>query len=139
MDAARSRSPQGGVEHRGVEHDRGALSAERRNNPAKRDYYVARRISTVINQWRLKMNPAQCRARGCHATTALRKAKRAPRAVIVLVFAGAIPMAANAQQSAVTTTSLVFDGATVVDVEQGKLLPAQRVVITGNRIQAVGD
>jgi hypothetical protein len=32
----------------------------------------------------------------------------------------------------------VFDGATVVDVEQGKLLPDQRVVIAGNRIQAVG-
>lgn len=33
---------------------------------------------------------------------------------------------------------LVFDGVTVVDVEHGILVPAQRVVITGNRIQAVG-
>jgi hypothetical protein len=38
-----------------------------------------------------------------------------------------------------TATSLVFDEVTVVDVEQGKLLPAQRVVIVGNRIQAVGS
>jgi len=32
----------------------------------------------------------------------------------------------------------VFDAVTVVDVEQGKLLPAQRVIIADNRIQAVG-
>lgn len=53
--------------------------------------------------------------------------------------AGVVPPVAAMSQSAITTTSLVFDGVTVVDVEQGKLLPAQRVVIVGNRIQAVGD
>jgi hypothetical protein len=66
--------------------------------------------------------------------------------VAALTLARAIPSeastqgaaSANAQQSA-TATPLVFDGVTVVDVEQGKLLPAQRVVITGSRIQAVGD
>src|SRR5262245_27023898 len=34
---------------------------------------------------------------------------------------------------------LVFDGVTVVDVENGKLLQAQRVVVVGNRIQAMGN
>jgi len=32
----------------------------------------------------------------------------------------------------------VFEGVTIVDVEQGKLVPNQRVVIRGHRIQAVG-
>jgi hypothetical protein len=35
--------------------------------------------------------------------------------------------------------TLVLNGVTVVDIEQGKLRSAQRVVITGNRIQAVGE
>ncbi len=48
------------------------------------------------------------------------------------------PVTASAQQAATVTPSLVFDGVTVVDVEQGKLIPNQRVVIAGNRIQAVG-
>jgi hypothetical protein len=34
---------------------------------------------------------------------------------------------------------LVFDSVTVVDVETGKLLPDQRVVIEGNRIQTAGN
>jgi hypothetical protein len=46
---------------------------------------------------------------------------------------------AGAQQPAIAATSLVFDGVTVVDVEHGKLLPAQQVVISGDRIQAVGS
>jgi len=45
---------------------------------------------------------------------------------------------AAAQQTVTTTTSLVFDRVTVVDVEQGKLVPDQRVVIMGNRIEVVG-
>ncbi len=42
------------------------------------------------------------------------------------------------QQSAVAAAPLVFDKVTVVDVEQGKLVADQRVVIVGNRIQRVG-
>ncbi len=57
----------------------------------------------------------------------------------MLILAGVIPTVASSQQSAAATTPLVFDGVTVVDVEQGKLLPDQRVVIAGNRIQAVGN
>src|SRR5688572_32813087 len=48
----------------------------------------------------------------------------------------------SAQQSPTApspTASLVFDGVTVVDVEQGKLVPSQRVVIANTRIQAIGD
>jgi hypothetical protein len=37
-----------------------------------------------------------------------------------------------------TNAPLVFDGVTVIDVQKGRLLPAQRVVIVGNRIRAVG-
>src|SRR5881394_1030384 len=37
-----------------------------------------------------------------------------------------------------TTAALVFDGVSVVDVERGQLLPDQRVVIVGTRIQALG-
>ena len=47
------------------------------------------------------------------------------------------PTVANAQQPA-ATRALVFDGVTVIDVEHGKRLPAQRVVVVGNRITAVG-
>src|SRR5258706_13606917 len=57
---------------------------------------------------------------------------------VVLILARTAPIAAGAQQPATAATSLVFDGVTVVDVKQGKLVPDQRVVITGNRIQAVG-
>src|SRR6185369_12167245 len=55
-----------------------------------------------------------------------------------LVLAGALPAGAGAQQPATAATSLVFDGVTVVDVERGKLVPDQRVVVAGNRIRAVG-
>src|SRR6188472_1422952 len=61
------------------------------------------------------------------------------RGVAVLVLAGAVPAAASAQQPTALRASLVFDGVTVVDVDQGKLVPDQRVVIAGNRIQAVGS
>ena len=55
------------------------------------------------------------------------------------------PAAVLATSLALVTTplaaaqSLVFDGVTVVDVEHGTLVPARRVVVVGNRIQAVGD
>ncbi len=52
-------------------------------------------------------------------------------------FATANTAAASVPQSA-GGAALVFDGTTVVDVEQGRLVPDQRVVIVGNRIQAVG-
>ena len=51
-------------------------------------------------------------------------------AVLVLVEAKPGTSVASAQQPAVATP-LVFDGVTVVDVEQSKLVPAQRVVIAG--------
>src|SRR5881394_3312528 len=56
---------------------------------------------------------------------------------IAVTLPGAVPAAVSAQQPA-TVPSLIFDGVTVVDVEQGKLVPDQRVVIAGNRIQTVG-
>ncbi len=71
------------------------------------------------------------------ARAALRASVVAIRA-LTLILAGAVPTPVSAQQPA-TTASLVFDGVTIVDVEYGKLLPSQRVVITGNRIQTVGD
>ena len=54
--------------------------------------------------------------------------------VVVLGLVAIIPPAAAAQQAERGASPLVFDGVSVVDVERGKLLPAQRVVITGNRI-----
>jgi hypothetical protein len=45
---------------------------------------------------------------------------------------------AGARQQQPATAALVFDNVTVVDVAKGKLLPNQRVVITGNRIKAMG-
>ena len=33
---------------------------------------------------------------------------------------------------------LVFDHATIVDVERGRVVPAQRLVVTGRHIRAVG-
>ncbi len=58
---------------------------------------------------------------------------------VALVLAGTVPTMAGAQQATAAAPSLVFDQVTVVDVEHGKLLPDQRVVIVGNRIQAIGD
>src|SRR5690349_19676456 len=55
-----------------------------------------------------------------------------------LVLAWITAVGASAQQPA-TPAPLVFDRVTVVDVDSGRLLPAQRVVINGNRIQAVGS
>ena len=49
-----------------------------------------------------------------------------------------ISVVADAQDFAPRPASLMFDGVTVVDVEQGTLLPDQRVVIAGNRITVVG-
>src|SRR5690349_1475521 len=40
-----------------------------------------------------------------------------------------------AHAAAASSAPLVFDGVTVVDVVRGKLLPHQRIVIAGNRIQ----
>jgi len=64
----------------------------------------------------------------------------------VLVLASAIPARGSTQQAAsagapqpATGAPLVFDRVTVVDVEQGRLLADQRVVITDNRIRAMGD
>jgi hypothetical protein len=58
---------------------------------------------------------------------------------LALALAGAslagLPVAAQQPAGA----PLVFDGVTVVDVEHGQLLPDQRVVVTGNRIQTVGS
>ncbi len=51
----------------------------------------------------------------------------------------AVPAAMRAQQAASAASSLVFEGVTVVDVEQGRLVPNQRVVIVGNRIQTVSN
>ncbi len=45
---------------------------------------------------------------------------------------------ATAQQPAIPSSSLVLDGVTVVDVEHGTLLPDQRIVIVGNRVQSMG-
>jgi Amidohydrolase family len=56
-----------------------------------------------------------------------------------LAAAGLVPVAAGAQQRSTPRPALVFDRVTVVDVEQGQLVPNQRVVIAGNRIQAVGN
>ncbi len=60
-------------------------------------------------------------------------------AVTLLVTAsGILSRSVQAQQPAAAATSLVFDGVTVVDVEQGRHLTEQRVLISGARIQAVG-
>lgn len=67
--------------------------------------------------------------------------------IVVLALTGYASASATARrttvgtnvQSPATATSLVFDGVTVVDVEYGKLLPAQRVIVAGNRIQAMGS
>jgi len=60
------------------------------------------------------------------------------RRATALVLPWVIPAAVSAQQSA-AAPALVFDGVTVVDVEQGKLVPDQRVIIVGNRIQTMGS
>jgi hypothetical protein len=54
-------------------------------------------------------------------------------ALTVLGLGGSAP-ALTAQ-----VNSLVFDGVTVVDVERGTLVPGQRVVIAGTRIQSIGN
>ena len=60
-------------------------------------------------------------------------------ATAVFVLTGMVPAAVSAQQSSAGTAPLVFDAVTVIDVEHGKLLEDQRVVIEGNHIRAVGN
>src|SRR5260221_1453309 len=78
-----------------------------------------------------------CEWRGARVCRAVERTSMLTSGWVTLVIAGALPTAASSQQP-VATPSLVFDGVTVVDVAQGKLLRGQRVVIVGNRIQAVG-
>lgn len=59
------------------------------------------------------------------------------RMLIVAATVSCAPVAAGTRPAA--AAPLVFDGATVVDVAQGRLLPAQRVVVVGTRIRAVGS
>lgn len=75
---------------------------------------------------------------GRHAATPVKARRTRPwlHGLAALAIAGAIPAAVNAQQPA---PALVFDGVTVIDVEQGNAIPAQRVVVVGNRITAVGS
>ena len=62
--------------------------------------------------------------------------RRWPRiAAVVLALTATVVGPARAQQDA----PLVLDGVTVVDVETGKLVAAQRVVVAGHRIQSVGE
>jgi len=58
----------------------------------------------------------------------------------VLMLAGVTTVAAaqRAESTATNPTPVVFDEVTVVDVEHDKLIPDQRVVVVGTRIQAVG-
>ncbi len=70
--------------------------------------------------------------------------KATPWAAILANVAGVVLASSSsavlaAQQTAISAVPLVFDEVTVVDVEQGKLVPSQRVVVVGNRIQAVGS
>ncbi len=60
------------------------------------------------------------------------------RGATLLTIVGFATTASSAQHPS-ANPPLVFDGVTVVDVAQGKLLPAQRVVITGNRTHSVGS
>lgn len=61
-----------------------------------------------------------------------------------LAWANAAPLTVGATvvrphvHQVAAAVPLVFDSVTVVDVEHGKLLPVQRVVIVGNRIQRMG-
>ena len=90
------------------------------------------------------MSSAQSRRR---RTLSLGIGKLVVLALAVCVSAAAGGAGNGARTSSSTTNappstveaSLVFDGVTIVDVEQGKLLPGQRVAIAGNRIAAVGS
>jgi imidazolonepropionase-like amidohydrolase len=67
---------------------------------------------------------------------------RAALALVGVTLAPAVGSLAvmRAQQTRqAAPTPLVFDGVTVIDVEQGRRLPAQRVVVVGTRIRTVGS
>src|SRR5258706_12239746 len=86
------------------------------------------------------MDYRRSHSRGFYAATLWEKGRAVSALVagaVRLVLAGAFPVAASAQQATAPATSLVFAGGTGVDVDQGKLVPDQRVGITGNRIEAV--
>ena len=61
-------------------------------------------------------------------------------AAIASVCWGSIPVSAFGQTTVppVGTTPLVFDHVTVIDVEHGRAIPEQRVVIVGHRITTTG-
>src|SRR5690349_5399043 len=89
-----------------------------------------RRIAVTVRS----AMPPRAQLRRSYRTRALFVAFEA----VVLVGASTVPAWAQ-QQTAAATTPLVFDGVTVVDVEQGKLVANQRVVIERTRFQAVGS
>jgi len=68
----------------------------------------------------------------------LEREASALRGAAVLVLVWLVPTAVSALQRT-TAAPLVFNDVTVVDVEHGKLVTDQRVVVAGNRIQAVGS
>ncbi len=85
------------------------------------------------------MDSGKSQAYRCQGVMTQGKAKRAPawmHGIVALILGGAVPAVVSAQQA---VTTLVFDGVTVVDVEQGELVSGQRVVIMGSRIAAVGS
>jgi hypothetical protein len=62
------------------------------------------------------------------------------KSVLTLIsICASLSIRVAAQQPAAAPVPLVFDGVTVIDVQQGRRLPAQRVVIVGNRIRAMGS
>ena len=72
-------------------------------------------------------------APGCHDVTTLDKVERGATLVSGMtapVLAWSIPTTASAQQPVAAATSLVLDGVTVIYVEDGKLVPELRVVIS---------
>jgi len=75
----------------------------------------------------------------CGVRARLVLARRTGVGVLMLAGVTTVAMAQRAQSPTATTPApLVFDKVTVVDVEHGKLLPDQRVVVVGTRIQAMG-
>lgn len=76
-----------------------------------------------------------------HASTLYRRRMTGVAVLVLMSIAFGAALAGVTlvrAQPPTAVAALVFDGVTVIDVRNGKHLPAQRVVIVGNRIEAVG-
>src|SRR5260221_4621160 len=95
-------------------------------------------LASQFRAWRWSMSSDRDHRRRFHHPVRRTTFVSAGAALALALIPAAAPLAGQGQPSVPAPPAVVFDGATVVDVEHGSLLGAQRIVTVGNRIQTLG-